>query len=110
MRRSIATVGLLLALGAVTGCSSSTDPGPVFNNEGAAEVSCIAHQTEEPGARYLDREMRNTSEVLAMMRYYTSHGAKPFCDNAPASETDKAWARIYVDLGGTTEKVPSVLP
>jgi hypothetical protein len=110
VRCHIATAGLLLAFGALTGCSSAPDPGPAFDNEGGAAVSCLAHQTAEPGARYTDREMRNTGEVLALMKYYTAHGAKPFCDSAVASESDKAWALLYVDLGGTTGKVPSVLP
>lgn len=112
MRRSArltVTAGLLLAIGALPACSSAPDPGPVFNNEGGAEVSCLVHQTGTPGARYTDREMRDTGEVLALMKYYTGNGAKPFCDGAAADESDRAWARVYVDLGGTEEKVPSVL-
>jgi phage gpG-like protein len=85
-------------------------PGPVFDNEGAAEVTCLAHQTEEPGGRYTDREMRNTGEVLSLMKYYTSHGTKPYCDNAAATGSDEAWAQLHVDLGGTTATGPSVLP
>jgi hypothetical protein len=107
--RLAVTAGLLVVTsGVVAGCSSAPAPGPVFNNEGAVEVTCLVHQTEEPGARYTAREMRRTDDVLALMRYYTAHGAKPFCDNAAPGESDKAWAQVYVDLGGTTEKVPTV--
>lgn len=104
--RLTATAVLLLA---VAGCSSDPEPGPVFDDEAAADISCLTHQAGEPGARYTDRELRNSAEVLALMRYYTAHGAKPFCDGAPAAESDRAWAQVYVDLGGTTEKVPAVL-
>jgi hypothetical protein len=108
VRRIAVAFGLLLA--AAGGCSSTPDPGPVFNNEGAGEVACMAHQADGPGARYTVQEMRNTAEVLAVMRYFTANGAKPYCDATPATEADRAWAQVYVDLGGTNEKVPSVLP
>jgi hypothetical protein len=94
---------------AVVGCSGKPDPGPVFDNEGAQDVSCMVHQTEQPGARYTERDMRNTGEVLALMRYYTTNGAKAYCDATPASDADKAWAQVYLNLGGTTEKVPAVV-
>lgn len=107
MRRHLLVIAL--AVGALAGCSSEPDLGPVFDDEAAAEVSCLVHQDGEPGARYVDREMRETGSVLALMRYYTAHGAKPFCDGAPAGESDRAWAQVYLDLGGAAEKVPSVL-
>lgn len=106
MRHHIVMAGLALA--ALAGCSAP-DPGPVFDDEGGRAVACLTHQTEEPGARYTDREERNSGEVFAMMRYYTAHGARPFCDGAPADEADRAWARTYLDLGGTPDKVAAVL-
>jgi len=109
VRRHIATVGLLLAFGAAAGCSSGPEGGPTFDNEGGAELSCLTHQADEPGARYTDREMRNTGAVLALMRYYTANGTKPFCDDAAASESDRAWAQLYVDLGGAAERVSTIL-
>ncbi len=107
MRALAVACGLLLAT--VGGCSSTPDPGPVFNNEGAQEVACMAHQSDRPGARYTDLDQRNTGEVLALMRYFTANGAKPYCDATPATDADKAWAQVYVDLGGTTPMVPTVL-
>lgn len=107
MRQHIVMTGVALA--ALAGCSSGPDPGPVFNDEGRQAVACLAHQIEEPGARYTDREVRNSGQVLTMMRYYTAHGTKPYCDGAPADESDRAWARTYLDLGGTPDKVSGVL-
>jgi hypothetical protein len=104
--RLVTSAVLLLAL---SGCSSAPDPGPVFDDEGGPEVSCMAHQPQEPGARYTEPAMRDTAEVLAVMRYYTAHGAKPFCDGAPATEADRAWGRFYLEMGGTPEKVSTVL-
>ncbi len=107
MRRLVAASGLVLVV--VGGCSSAPDPGPVFDNEGAQDVACMVHQTTTPGARYTAAELRNTGEVLALMRYYTANGAKPYCDASPATAADQAWAQEYVDLGGTGEMVPTVL-
>ena len=98
-----------LALLALAGCSSEPDLGPVFDSEGGQPVTCLIHQTGEPGARYTDRAQRNTNEVLALMRYYTSYGAMPYCDGAPAGDSDRAWGQTYLDLGGAPGKVPSVL-
>ena len=107
MRRLIVVVGS--ALVALVGCSSESDLGPVFNDGGGAPAGCLAHQTEEPGARYVDREQRNTGQVLVLMRYYTQYGAMPYCDGQPAGDDDRAWGQTYIDLGGTAEKVPTVL-
>lgn len=108
MRRHLATVGLLLAaFGAVAACSST--PDPVFDNEGGQEVTCMAHQTAEPGARYLDLEMRDTADVFAVLRYYTANGTKPYCDNAPATDADRAWAEFYADQVGSPDRVSAIL-
>lgn len=104
MRRHL--LALALAVGALAGCSS--EPA-VFDDEAGAEVTCLVHQEGEPGAAYVDQEQRDTGKVLAMMRYYTAHGSKPFCDGAPAGDSDRAWAQVYVDLGGDAGKVSSAL-
>lgn len=107
MRRHVVVVGLSIA--ALAGCSSEPDLGPVFNDEGGQPAGCLAHQADGPGARYIDREQRNTGQVLALMRYYTQFGAMPYCDGQPADDSDRAWARTYVDLGGDPGKVPTAL-
>lgn len=108
------TVGLVLAgAGALTGCSGEPDLGPLFDNEGGQEVACMVHQTARPGLRYTDKATREqlatTAELLPVMRYYTANGAKPYCDDEPATDDDKAWGQVYVDLGGTAEKAASAL-
>lgn len=106
MRRTLVIGTALLALAA---CSSEPDLGPVFDSEGGQPVSCLTHQSGEPGAAYTDRELRDTNRVLPLMRYYTAHGTLPFCDSAPAGDSDRAWARTYLDLGGAPDRVTSVL-
>jgi hypothetical protein len=109
LRTRITLLGLALAaVAAVTGCGGP-EGGPLFDDEGGQEVSCMAHQTDPPGERYTDVAMRNTGEILTVMRYYTAHGAKPFCDGAAASEADRAWAEYYVSLRGAPEKVSTIL-
>ncbi len=109
MRRHLVAVGLglgVLGLGVLAGCSS--EPA-VFNNEGGQAVSCLTHQTGEPGASYIDPEQRDTGQVFAMMKYYTQYGTMPFCDGDAAGDSDRAWAQVYLDLGGNTDKVPTVM-
>lgn len=98
---------LALALLTTTGCAD--DGGAVFNNEGNQPISCIQHQSEPPGTRYTDTERRNTAELLAVLRYYTAHGTKPYCDNAPPTETDRAWAELYVQQGADRANVAPLL-
>jgi hypothetical protein len=98
-----------LALAALAGCSAEPDLGPVFNDEAGAPAGCLAHQEGEPGARYVDVEQRNTGEVLALMKYYTQFGTMPYCDGQPATDSDRAWAQTYLDLGGAADKIPTAL-
>ena len=98
---------LTLALFVTSGCAD--DAGPVFNNEGGRELSCMQHQTEPPGSRYTAAERRNTAELLAVLRYYTAHGGKPYCDGAPPTDTDRAWAELYVQLGADRSHVAALL-
>ncbi|WP_231104654.1 hypothetical protein [Haloechinothrix halophila] len=43
--------------------------------------------------------MRRSEETMTLLRYYTSHGRKPYCDGAGPTDVDRAWARLYVELG-----------
>ncbi|HEY2764458.1 MAG TPA: hypothetical protein VGJ13_10675 [Pseudonocardiaceae bacterium] len=108
MRSAVVATGLLLVL---AGCgSSSPEPGPVFDNEGGAAITCMKHQPASPGARYTDPAMKNTAEVLnGLLRYYTANGRKPYCDRAPATEIDKQWARLYVTEGAARSQVAPIL-
>ena len=101
------TLALLVTTLVTTGCAD--DGGPVFNNEGGRELSCMQHQPEPPGSRYTDNERHNTAEVLAVLRYYTEYGNKPYCDGAPPSDADRAWAELYVQQGADRSKVAPLL-
>ncbi|MGH3924153.1 MAG: hypothetical protein ACRDTT_15025 [Pseudonocardiaceae bacterium] len=98
---------LTLTLLATIGCAD--DGGPLFNNEGNQEISCLQHQSEPPGSRYTDSERRDTAEVLTVLRYYTAHGTKPYCDSAPPTEADRAWAELYVQQGADRTNVAPIL-
>jgi hypothetical protein len=97
---------LALVLLATGGCA---DDGPVFNDEGGQQISCLQHQPEPPGSRYTDAEHRNTAELLTVLRYYTAHGTKPFCDAAPPTGADQAWAELYVQQGADRANVAPIL-
>jgi hypothetical protein len=112
VRRPVLLLGLapaVLVAAVLAGCSSGPDLGPVFDDEAGATVTCLVHQSGEPGTRYTDPAQRSTGQVLALMKYYTQFGTLPFCDGAPAGDADRAWAQVYLDLGGAAEKVPTPL-
>jgi hypothetical protein len=107
MRCAVVATGLLIIL---TGCGSSPpDPGPVFDNEGGAELTCMKHQPASPGIRYTDPALRNTAEIFTLLRYYTANGNKPYCDRKPATEIDKQWAQLYVAQGAIWSNVAPIL-
>lgn len=101
------TLALLVATLGTGGCAD--DGGPVFDNEGGRELSCMQHQPEPPGSRYTDAERRNTAEQLAVLRYYTAYGSKPYCDGAAPTDADRAWAELYVQLGADRSHVAPLL-
>jgi hypothetical protein len=105
-----------LAVGLVlTGCSGgatakeatfSVQPGV---QPGAADQPCQLHQTDMPTAAYRGGPQAVSRLELPFLAYYTANGNKPFCDGRPADDTDKAWARVYVDLTGNRAAVARVL-
>jgi hypothetical protein len=101
-------IAVLAALACVS-CSTADDQGPVFANEGAKPIACMQHQPAGPGRRYTDPAQRRTDETLPLLRYYTENGRKPYCDKASASDTDRAWAQLYVDLGADSANVAAIL-
>jgi hypothetical protein len=100
---------VVLCAAVLVACSGEPDPGPLFDNEGAGDITCLTHQASPPGARYGDEELRRTDEVMPLLRYYTAHGRKPFCDAEPATATDRAWAELYVTLGADRGNVANLL-
>ncbi|MGQ0841319.1 hypothetical protein [Actinokineospora sp.] len=107
MRKTALTLAVLLALAA---CSSTPDPGPRFDDEAQSDtLTCLKHQPAGPGPRYTDTAQRRTDETLAVLRYYTAHGRKSYCDGQGPSDTDRSWARLYVDLGADRANVAALL-
>ncbi len=98
---------LVVALAVTVSCGSPPDPGVRFDDEGQnADLTCLKHQPEPPGPRYTDTSLRRTEDTLALLRYYTAHGRKPYCDNQGPTEADRGWTRLYVELGAAPGNVP----
>lgn len=98
---------------AVAGCSHSggrraTDTGD-FNGQPRAAVQCLEHQTSPPGRDYTGGQHADTSRILFMLHYYVANGAKPYCDGKRPSSVDRDWARLYVRLGGQSDRVERIL-
>ncbi|HYZ07317.1 MAG TPA: hypothetical protein VE709_01740 [Pseudonocardiaceae bacterium] len=89
------------------GCTD--DGGPRFDAEGGRDVPCMSHQLEPPGSRYTDPERTNTAELLSVLRYYTAHGTKGYCDGAGPTDADRAWVRLYVEQGADRSNVAPLL-
>lgn len=103
-------MALLCFIFVLAGCGGGDpEPGARFDDEAQAEVGCLKHQPEAPGARYTDDGMKRTDEVLPMLRYYTANGKKAFCDGGKPTDVDKAWAELYVKLGADRGNVAPLL-
>lgn len=102
-----------LLCGAVACSPAAPDPGPRFDDESASgaehELTCMKHQPRAPGTRYTDDTARDTGETLALLRYYTANGTKPYCDGRGPTEIDRRWAGIYVRLGADRKHVAALL-
>lgn len=104
--RAAAVAVVLLAVG----CGADQpDPGPRFNDEAQQDITCMTHQTAPPGLRYTDTDLRRTDETLLVLKYYTAHANKSYCDGAGPTDTDKSWAALYVDLGADRTNVATLL-
>ena|SRR6266511_1823677 len=113
--RMIATgaAGLVLLLGGAAAYSVANAGGPgdgVFNEQAKeAKPACLAHQKAKPGKQYTGGSEANTGRVLRMLRYYSVNGAKPYCDGQGPTSVDRAWAKLYVDLGANPAKVQGIM-
>lgn len=114
LRGRVIATGLLI-LAVATACTSEApDPGPRFDDESTAtttagDLTCMKHQPAPPGARYTDKNQRRTDDTLVMFRYYTANAAKPYCDDKGPTSTDRAWLRLYVELGADRDNVAHLL-
>ena len=111
MRSACVMLALLLAgcTAAPTATPPAQDPGPLFDTQGQQAITCMAHQSQSPGLRYTDPARRRTDETLPLLRYYTANARKPYCDGNGPSDIDRAWARMYVELGADQSNVASLV-
>ncbi|MEV0847260.1 hypothetical protein AB0J21_15570 [Streptomyces sp. NPDC049954] len=106
-RRSALFPGVLVLLSALTvaGCSASSGDGRFDAQSASPSPTCRVHQKAEPGRRYTGGSQADTGAVLEMMRYYTAHGTKRFCDGRGPTDTDRDWTDLYARLGGKKARV-----
>ncbi|RSM80026.1 hypothetical protein DMH04_31010 [Kibdelosporangium aridum] len=113
MSRHLVAFLAFLLIGAAACTDAGPDPGPRFDNEAAdgvvTELTCMKHQPQGPGARYTDETLRRIDETLALLRYYTANGAKPYCDGKGLTDIDRQWVDIYVRLGADKGNVAALL-
>jgi len=100
----------------VTGAGASSNPADapaVFITQPGfqpgATPPCLEHQTAEPNSAYEGGETSQPTPQLTFLAYYTAAGKLPFCDAQPATDTDKAWANLYVQLTTSTDNVTTIL-
>jgi hypothetical protein len=101
---------LIVAVLLLGACTAAPEPGPRFDDEAPAqELTCMKHQPRPPGTRYTDNAIRRTGETLALLRYYTANGTKPYCDGEGPTGVDRQWADIYVEMGADRDNVTPLL-
>jgi hypothetical protein len=96
---------LLPCLPLLAACGGAPD-GSFDAQPGTPSPSCLPHQRQSPGVRYTGGQASDPRAVLEMMRFYTAHGTKVFCDGGPATATDRQWTGLYGRLGGDPGHVP----
>ena len=105
--------GAVLLFGTVACGGTAPEPGPRFDDETTGgvvtELSCLKHQPQPPGPRYTDDTSRRTDETLAVLRYYTANGGKPYCGGGGPSAADRQWVEFYVRLGADRKNVAALL-
>jgi hypothetical protein len=113
-RRAPGLLAVLLALTPV-GCSGGTDSSQVVFRiqhgvrPGAADQPCQLHQTDDPPTAYRGGPDSRPSLELPFLAYYTANGNKPYCDGTAASDIDRDWARLYVQLTGDAAAVRNIV-
>jgi hypothetical protein len=59
----------------------------------------MVHQSRQPTPAYRAGDTAVSELELPMLAYYTANGDKPYCDQRPATATDRAWLTLYVADG-----------
>jgi|SRR5687768_6759541 hypothetical protein len=96
MKKLIVFVFAAVALAA---CSTQGSADAQFDDEQQSDISCMKHQDQQPGEEYFDEGNWDTVVSLSILRYYTTNGAKPYCDGKEATAADQGWRRLYVQMG-----------
>ena len=96
-----------------TGAGASSDSAAVFVTQPGfapgATPPCLEHQTAEPNSAYQGGDTSQPAPQLTFLAYYTAAGKLPFCDGQPATDTDKTWAQLYVQLTTNADNVSTIL-
>ncbi len=100
----------------VTSAGASSDPAAapaVFVTQPGfapgATPPCLEHQTAQPNSAYQGGDTSQPTPQLTFLAYYTAAGKLPFCDGQPATDTDKTWAQLYVQLTTSADNVTTIL-
>jgi hypothetical protein len=89
----------VFAVAALAACSTQGSAVAQFDDEQQSDVSCMKHQDQQPGEEYFDEGNWDTVVSLSILRYYTTNGAKPYCDGKEATAADQGWRKLYVQMG-----------
>lgn len=115
---ALAVVGAIIATVVilVSGAGASSDPADApavlvtqADFQPGATPPCLMHQTDQPNSAYEGGPDSQPPQQLTFLAYYTAAGKLPFCDGSPATDTDKAWAQLYVQLTTAADNVSTVL-
>jgi hypothetical protein len=113
--RASAFVAVLVGSLLLVGCSGD-EPAPeaVFHVQkgvrpNAADQPCQLHQSDVPTRAFRGGPDGVTALTLPFLASYTANGNKPYCDGKPATDVDKDWARLYVQLTGNSTAVEQIL-
>ncbi|MDT7789787.1 MAG: hypothetical protein QOF58_8206 [Pseudonocardiales bacterium] len=90
---------IVLAALALAACTTQGTATAQFDDEQQSDISCMKHQDQQPGEEYFDEGNWDTVVSLSILRYYTTNGAKPYCDGKEATDADQGWRRLYVRMG-----------
>ena len=100
--RAVRACVLALAVAAMAGCTAivGQQDGATFVLPDTETVECQEHQEREPSSAYAGDENSDTVAMLDLLRYWTAHGDKPYCDGEPPTEIDLMWAQTVERLRG----------
>lgn len=90
---------IVLAALALTACTTQGTATAQFDDEQQSDISCMKHQEQTPGEEYFEEGDWDTVVSLSILRYYTSNGAKAYCDGKAATDADQGWRRLYLRMG-----------